>query len=89
MGKGRPKKLSETLNDRPQIHLNIEPELTDKQIREQQLINKIRSRASIYSQEELNLANEIYIRVGQEGSMCMTCPSSIARAFEIILHHNK
>lgn len=91
MKKGRPKKLSQTLNERPIINLDIEPisQIDEREERIKNLVNKIRSRASIYSQEELSLANEMYQEVGKEGSMCMTCPASVARAFEIILIHYK
>lgn len=64
------------------------PEDTRQQL-ENQLINKIRTGARIFTQEEYIMVNEIYQRVGKEGDMCFTCPSSISRAFEVILAHYK
>lgn len=84
MKRGRPK-LIKTIDEKIEI---IKQEEIDPIIqKEQDLVRKIRSGASIYTQEELNIANQMYIRVGKEGSMCITCPASVARAFEVILHH--
>lgn len=91
MKKGRPKKLSETLNERPIINLDIEPisQVDEREERIKNLVNKMKGRASIYTEEEIQLMDEVYQEVGKEGSICRTCPQSIGRAIEIILIHYK